>query len=370
MSKKVTAVEQKGREKFLNILAEASGLKIVYENKNLPRTDGKTVYLPRPLSNWTKEDWITFEHSAVHEMGHNVPEMRDVFDFIREKNIDMSSLCGILLNILDDHRQERHEIDAFWGRKNIIGRGSELIIPRNIFSENWYVEDEDLTQHLIVAFFIWDAYLREEWLSPWVTGIGQLGYDQASPKTQDLVDVLRDYDQELKDVRTVEDEWELILKILKNTDDIDEEEEVQKATSGGGGDGEENPSKVQSGEGEDEVNADAYAKYMDMLFHQHDEKDRDTGRSHYSLTIDYGGWRQEEYVPYEEGDFEVISKNELSKPTEVGKNMLEHEVKYGFSPASFAKRVKRLLITFSKSKYIGGKKRGKIDQSKVWRTCL
>jgi len=100
-----------GAIKLARTLAQKSGLTIQLEDKARPRTDGRTLFLQRPSESWNKEQWIEWWGLFYHETGHNDPDMRDVFDLIQSKKIDMGSFFGSGLNIVDDHRQEHHRID-------------------------------------------------------------------------------------------------------------------------------------------------------------------------------------------------------------------------------------------------------------------
>ena len=85
-------------------LAEHSGLVLKYEKDAVaPRTDGTNIYLPAPDVSWSQDEWDLWRSFLYHEIGHNVPEMKDAMDYIKERGLTLglgpfSGLSGFFLN--------------------------------------------------------------------------------------------------------------------------------------------------------------------------------------------------------------------------------------------------------------------------------
>ncbi|NIR17539.1 MAG: hypothetical protein GWN86_27975, partial [Desulfobacterales bacterium] len=71
---------------------------------------------------------MLWKYTVYHELGHNVPEMRDAWEVLEEKQISAKSFFGSVLNILEDYRQERHKIDEYHGKRKVLSKGRKIFL--------------------------------------------------------------------------------------------------------------------------------------------------------------------------------------------------------------------------------------------------
>lgn len=89
-------------DKYIRTCAGRAGLNVTYEDKVAPRTDGQTIYLPRPdairMSECDAED---IRHFVAHEVSHILFSNFDVKD---RPTSGSQGLHGFIANILEDNR--------------------------------------------------------------------------------------------------------------------------------------------------------------------------------------------------------------------------------------------------------------------------
>lgn len=89
-------------EKYIKIAADRGDLKVVWEDKDLPRTDGKTVWLPKLTMNTTEEGAKRLMWMTTHEASHS---LYTDFSLLKEKSLDVtkSELAGLFNQLEDDN---------------------------------------------------------------------------------------------------------------------------------------------------------------------------------------------------------------------------------------------------------------------------
>jgi Mg-chelatase subunit ChlD len=362
-------------------LAQAKGLAVVFERECVcPRTDGKTIFLPTPKSDWDEKEEILWRHSTLHEIGHNDPRARDCFTFARDNNIDMQSFMGVCLNLIDDNRNEKIDINVLQGKRVIMDKGNKYA-RENLLEKGFYNPSEDKKWRVIQTMSAWDTRERVSWL-PSLARLAKDMHDSLDAEEQGWLEKLKPYDARLGALQYATEEWELIKDVLKNVFDWTDEEianEEQKATqssgkgkSGEGSDGEgEGEASTDKGDGDGKSGEDAGGKvrYADILIHSHDEEKSGKG---YPITIEYA---EEDYhrgrgfnvsptpklVEYQKGQ---IAGMEFSP------SMYRERVMRGFDTYSFAGKLKRLLQVKAQDLDVHGIKRGRFDRKNIYRATM
>ena len=364
-------------QKFIRVLADQSGLRVVYETDVFaPRTDGKTLYVPSPLDSWSDNEYTKWLFLIYHELGHNVPEMRDCFDLPRKKKISMDSFLGVLMNIIEDYRQEHYKYDEFEGKKKIMSKGRSLFLAEQIEQMIPSASDK---HNMLRSAHIFTSINAAEWM-PDLVGIPEKMYNLGGKEQKEWVDTLMsgDYSVSLNNLRTAEDTYELSKRIIKEVFKLDPEEEEEKARknyaeeAGGKDSGEEGEGEQEALEGGKEGKSSkkkgknpkvaSHIKYDDVLIHKHDE----SGTSYISSTIDYEGSKlaYSDYVPYNINDFKIEDLTSIT--TSVTSVYDDIEI----SSTGFSNKIKRLLTILSKATYEYGKKTGKLHNKNLYKVTV
>lgn len=361
-----------GAEKFVRVLADSAGLHVVYEDKIVaPRTDGRYIYVPTPRQEWSENEFVKWLFFIYHELGHNVPEMRDCFSFAKKKKISTNSFFGFIMNILEDYRQEYFKYDEYEGKRKAMSKGNGLLIREQL--DKW-VPSTDERLNMLRALRAFVTRNGENWM-PDLIGLSDRMHGLADPKQKEWIDALatRDYDAKLNNLKTAEDVYVLTKRILEEVFKLDpekEEEEARKMAedrgdSDGDSEGSESASKKEGkGKGDKKTTKgkDSKIKYDDVLIHKHDEKNP----SYTSVEIDYTGSTKayEEYIPYTIDDFKVKDYTALTSASTSRYDDIE------VHSTSFSNKIKRLLTIMSRDKYEYGKKRGYIHNNNLYRVTI
>lgn len=114
-------------EKYINIAAERGRLRVIWEDEEKPRTDGKTVWLPRIHSKTTAEQARRLMWFVTHEAEHNI---YTDFSLMKEKNLDVtkSELAG-LFNQLEDDNIDYLNSQQFQGDKELCSEQVSQMLP-------------------------------------------------------------------------------------------------------------------------------------------------------------------------------------------------------------------------------------------------
>ena len=364
--------------KEIRTRAGRQNLTIALEDQFKPRTDGTTLYLPRPLPTWSRDEWTVWWFTLEHELGHNDADMRDVFAMAKEKNLNLQSFLGTIINQLDDHRQEYHNIDQYAGRKMRLCNGRARFCLTNKMDIG---NSPDEHRQAMETLFVWDTIIRESWMQT-MLGIGDMFTTMLKPNQLEWLDKLADGDYEkiLKSGIDAYEEYDLALRIIKEVFnfDPDQEEQDSKQPSEGKGEaeGESGDGKgedVADGESEGEDGGDEEGegrvkkvKYSDLLAHQHEQEDgyhNPTG----PLEIEYD---------YNSGDYELVPEDTYKiidyTDGRAISNRADRHIKAIPEDVGLAlsNKVKRLIQVNAISSYQHGKKRGKVSARNVSRSAL
>lgn len=366
-------------QKFIRTLAQNNGLTVVFSEEDSgmpPCTDGKRIIVTKPNPAWNDEELTEWEHAVYHELGHNLPAMRDCFATSKKHKVDMTSLLGMTLNLVDDHRQEHYRIDEYEGRKSVIDRSVSNLtqgIIDKLKADPDTSTEENYAKDLLLSAFTWDSKLRAEWLPSMAGKYDQL-YDTLSPKQKTMCDSLAQFDDELREIETAEQEYNLVKRMVDATGGDSEKEEKHsqegyenKRKQEEEAEGKAAKDSEEKGNGEEgergKRDKAAYVLYEDLVHDKHEE----TSRSFAPLRIDYSNYEygKEGYTPSDPATYRVHDYTKDKSATEDGSAILADT-----SYSGLAAQIRKLLIIKSKSKYQFGKKRGKLHNKNIYRTCL
>lgn len=211
-----------------------------------PRTGRSVIIAPKPQVSWSDEDWIKWEFSIEHELGHLMPKVRDAYELLVDENIDCQSFIGTILNIAEDHRQERMDYQVFAGRAARLEAGRKLHM-----SNDWSHLGKSQDEHRLAseAMLVWDCMIRESWqrgLSGTADNIMSNMNEQQLEWIEKLLD--GDYENAFRsNSMTAAQEYELVQRIVEEVFNFNLDEEIENAT--GQGEGEQQDSDSEATEG-------------------------------------------------------------------------------------------------------------------------
>lgn len=227
--------------------------------------------------------WLGY---IYHEIGHHAPECKDMLSYLMDNKIDCSSLFGRLGNIIEDIRNERNGHGYYPGRDNALARtqayhaleGAALIKDKGITDPDMKLFSEVLGL---------SYKYRGRTFQPQVM-IGSSTYDEAVDSSH--LDFLL---PDIEAMETAEDVFDIVRKILDQSEDHDAKEEEEKATSGDGeGEGERRKEESKGEGGTDSIS------YEDLLAHDHE--DNDYGDPSGKINIVYDHRKRNDWVPHPE----------------------------------------------------------------------
>jgi hypothetical protein len=360
-----------GAVKIARTLAANAGLSVKFEDESKPRTDGKSIYVQKPNALWGKESWVRWWAGFYHEIGHNVPAMRDCFVLQQAKQIHMKSFLGILINIIDDYRQEYFEHDLYRGKQVIMSQSTGTVLRSILNGPNWANPKADEQWKKIEAALAYDTDNREEWM-PDTTGLGQKMYDSLSPQHQEWLDKLRAGDYDLNSMKTAEDVYTMACRYIDEVFGGDSNKELEKAQAmaaaakgkltGEPADGE------GKGKGEKSKGGDELGDVSKILRHAHYKAEdgydtMETSRS--PMHITYDSFDDGNYTP------SVTAKevNFYAGETLHGgfERWVQRDIEGMDAGRGLSNKIRRLLQIKSKAKYHYGKKSGKVAGRNLYR---
>lgn len=342
--------------KYAKTVANQAGLSLRFEEESQgPRTDGRTIFMPHYNYNWKQSDpdAIQWWSSLIHECYHNLyPED---FVVLKREKIPASSPLGFILNMVVDHNIEHCQYGEFHGRDEIMEASFDGAL-KNIGN---ILADHDREQQIpeFEALFAYDAIVRRKWMTaPWNHDLEEALSQAAREKFDALMDSgLHDEYLAKKDA---EQNLEVAHKLMKV---LNMEEQHQQAM--------QQQQQAQSGEGEGEHGKEAmeaqagkYAKYVEMLEHDHDSGEYRPNGGH----IDYEG-----FEPAESPEHEVVKVVEVN--FETGENISyaqegTHSIHSIIDSNGLSKKIRRYLMAMTQSRREGGKRVGKIHRKNISRT--
>lgn len=350
-------IDYYGAMKVARTLADQKNLRIVYEDKMAPRTDGRTIWLPRPSPLWTEEQWATWWYLLYHEEGHCEPAARDAFEAVKEKGIKPQSPLFVVCNVLEDYRQEKFGIDQYAGKREAMEIGYSIATRDLIARASEIPEDKRTPQ--VMALSAWDTGNRVDWL-PGLSGYVPQMERLCSEEATKYLDKLKDgYTDALNEAKTGKDIVKLAEKILKEVFKFTEEQMQQQY---GPTEGKGKGNKKGEGKEKAEREGDAKISWEDLVMHDHGGEGTE---SKFKLDIDYETYKAtKNYSPHT--DKTNIIMEDLPKPD--GASYYRNAFKLNTTPIK--KAIQRYLQVITRDKYRFGLKKGKLQNSNLYRVVL
>lgn len=118
--------------KFARVWAEDNHISLKFHDKgNTAYTTADTLYVPKPNPLWEREDLVKWLRYVFHEIGHHDPEVRGLWKELNDNKDKYSANPNLLMivNILEDFRQEKAHHGIYSGRDKILEEGRCLEFP-------------------------------------------------------------------------------------------------------------------------------------------------------------------------------------------------------------------------------------------------
>lgn len=137
--------------RYIKASAGRSNLRVVFENKNEPRHDGKTIFLPKITAKMTVDELEEIMSSTDHEVAHD--EYSD-FAILKEKKINPStSTLGLLWNIIEDSRVNALEAESYSGFRELWDKTTPRLLEKVLKNNT----DDTPLSVAILALIRWDC---------------------------------------------------------------------------------------------------------------------------------------------------------------------------------------------------------------------
>ena len=301
-------------------------------------TSDGTVHLPVMSGVMGEEEYVLYLYKVYHEMGHAIAPYDRWGDIL--KNNNPNEKLKWIYNLTDDHGQERNILGHFKGVDQALREGRRLFLLGNI-PERVVKEDE------IKLGAVWniDKEVRENW-NPLLKAVTwEIQEDMIT-----WMDKIRDKYMEILSCKSTEETYELskeIYALLFPDDNPDDMENPPEEGEGEGGD--EESEVVDDGKG-------------DPAPSPHDIKVRNTkfGKEYYPNEMTILDIPKRKILQGSEGVMEYFGTGNVARRQAVIENMLE-------SSSHLAGEVRRLMLSRSQIRKIGGQPTGKLQGKSLWK---
>ncbi len=227
-------ISQWSIDRYIRSCASRASLNVVWRDGQVPQCDGKTVYLPSIKLMTTDAEVNEIIHSATHEVGH---VLHTDFNVLKGKKFDPESAFFFILNLIEDHRVNYLNAEAYEGDKSNDDEYYGRECPKTIAK----VVDKGALE--LAQLLSWEASIHGDYAPT----LGATKFKVLHPDTNDK---LAKYSSVLRNIRTIEDptlgtqaSYDLAVQIAK---DVFGEEPPPDE---GGGDKEDEESEGDEGEG-------------------------------------------------------------------------------------------------------------------------
>ena len=404
-------------ERYIKVAADRGDLSITWEDKEQPRTDGRTVFLPKLTAKTTEDQAKRLMWFTTHEASHNV---YTDFGLINEKHLDVTkSELAALFNQLEDDNIDYINGHQFKGDRELCADQASKMLPdllekaRESKAKGNDVKIGQDKWDNLMAMLAFECDFRSDYCygtSHLIDGFKDLINNKADSKVDKLLS--GPYKQQLRELREDHSKgrsrrtYELAKQIFEEImggDAAKEEERLQElakqAGSGkegkgsGSGTGKGNGSKAEGnekgdgtgpGEGRepgysDEIQDVDYSEWSSdpSEFIRHEEMGAGQ-RVHYDQYIasdrNYQPcpYRETYVVDYDRGTSNCSKIRPMDESGGRVGNHYEEEYRKLATTSSdgFANRVRMLLQIRSKGKTQYGTKRGVIHPANLYRTTI
>jgi len=368
--------------KYVRASAGRANLAIAFEDRNEPRHDGKTIYLPRITYHTTDLELKQLQASVDHEVAH---DLYSSFDVLKDKKINPKSLLMFVWNFLEDSRVNNIEAKQYLGFRENWDECSSVLVQKILAKSK---HDAKTISKITKALICWDAAVSAS-LFPMI----ELIASKVTPNKK-IFDVLNNYTDRLVSCCSILDKevgtratYDLAVDILNELDEKCKEElkepkelekDSPKETKVSG-----DVSKESSeDEGETKTKEDEYKiikvelteedlAAMSLTMPEHGEEMGKVGINFDPVKCD-DDWDLTDYsefvvvnYPKNIGDeryFQSAKRFLEGYEEQVGSKLISQE--------NFAQQVRRLIQIRAKVQTQYGTKKGKLDQSRLSRICF
>ena len=369
-----------GWVKTIRTIADQNGLGLVFEANNQPRTDSRNIYVQRPDAAWTDAQFLEWEYTIHHEIGHNIKWSRPAFDVLKKYKLDSGTLAHTMYNLVTDTAQEQVMIDeGLEGRNHTLFEGGYAWKSKQ--TDRLGKAEGVKLREAAETFSTWDLLLRDK--NYHLDVVYDTFKDKLTPQSIEWLEQIESgpykkiYDA--LDFYTDKEAWEKLYLLTKKINEevfkIPNEESGHKdgtepddntgdKEQSGKGKAEKNKGKGK-GKGKDEEgeeskrDKEATVNYEDLIFHKHDENKNNM--SYASMTINYDGAREDNsYIP---GTVKVNPPVSAVAP----------HYRAAFSEITshnLASTLRKLLLVKAKSLHEYGKKKGRLHYKNVYRATM
>jgi cobalamin biosynthesis protein CobT len=220
--------------RYLKASADKADLRIAYEDTVAPRTDGKTVWLPRVSIFTTKDQAKELMHFVNHEASHI--RFSD-FSLLGKSGLTAGkSMLGALWNLLEDHRVDYLNGKEYMGDREVgdFSYGINASKAVTNISKQLQESNPDAADILLSAI-AFDAHIKKE-LYPNAEQVRDAAQKLFSPRAKEYYDKLTsgDYGDVLRNIRGTrelegsEETLELSERLFKEVYKLDPEEEKKQ----------------------------------------------------------------------------------------------------------------------------------------------
>ena len=368
--------------KYVRASAGRANLAIAFEDRNEPRHDGKTIYLPRITYHTTDLELKQLQASVDHEVAH---DLYSSFDVLKDKKLNPKGLLMFVWNFLEDSRVNNIEAKQYLGFRENWDECSSVLIQKILAKSK---HDAKTISKITKALICWDAAVSAshfptiELIASKVTPNKKI-FDVLNNHTDRLVSCCSILDKEVGTRAT----YDLAVDILNELDEkckeeLKEPEEVKKdlpKETKVSGDASKESSED---EGETKTKEDEYKiikvelteedlAAMSLTMPEHGEEMGKVGINFDPVKCD-DDWDMTDYsefvvvnYPKNIGDeryFQSAKRFLEGYEEQVGSKLISQE--------NFAQQVRRLIQIRAKVQTQYGTKKGKLDQSRLSRICF
>jgi len=344
--------------KRVRALVGSANMRLQFEKLDQPRTDGKTIYVPYPSSEWSEKEMTRWEYSVYHEIGHCVAPNNECFDVLKTSGINPQSFMGRLWNVVEDVRQEHNQYGEYAGRDATMQKGRCAFLDSQLESGNYGSgPEEDDKQNAFEAALTWMSPMMEDDY-PLLAGYAEKFEEQMHDAGKDYYHKLLDsgdrFDPKGKSAR------EMIPLIKEMMDylgfDAEKEEEEAKKEEGETVDGGE---KLMDDHGESMIREGEEGAPSDEAGEERPDGEETSARKRV--------WKAAtgEYIPYLPSEVMKTTEFDGRLPEGFGHYGAEHVKSHLESSdvgKGLANTVRKLLQVYTATRWEHGQKKGKLGK--------
>ena len=377
-----------GYLKLARSLASENRLALKFEqHQNLPRTDGTTLFVPQPQPTFSVGDWHIWNDALWHEIGHNMPENRDIFPLIRDQKIDTKSIFGMCLNIIDDYRVDKLRCNKYYGMREACAY--TIPVHNRRIADKMKAGDcgKDVNIQIMTTLLAFDIKARGDYM-PSLRGQEAILESKFEGMCAAWYKQLCDeYLERYCNHETGEQELETLRDIFRNVFKIPPESKGDgTATGKGKGKGKPEEGEAQEGDGAGgDANGDGddseegkgkgagSIKYEDLLRHPHTEIESGKGSP---VRIEYEDHKETRpYIPHTDTSNKIVdyTKGENHDAGDAYPGTTQSQVMRKLEQLNIdaiTGQARRLLQVETRKRPHFNQKAGRLDTSKLYRVTL